>query len=179
MSDQSGPVNPAHTRRQFIKRAGMAAVWTVPTMQVVNMASAAAGGSPVGTSVTPTTRPPIPCDEIVLLKAVAVYEEVGDDLPSWHWLEELLPNGLEPCIEVGEFFNPGQSITIDGDANSVEVEHEIANCRIVAIACRTDGQELDVCDFGDVADDGFTASCDSEGQIYKVELLVECCLGGN
>ena len=43
------------SRRDFLKKAG-AAAWVVPTLQVVNMASAAAGDT--GGSIVTTTRPP-------------------------------------------------------------------------------------------------------------------------
>ena len=121
MSDQIGPVEQAQSRRQFLKRAGIAAVWTVPTVQVINMAGASAGGGPVGTSVSPPTQPAIPCDEIVLLKAVALYSPVGDDAPAWHWLEELESLDTVECIEDGEFFNPGDAIEIDGVARLIVV----------------------------------------------------------
>ena len=65
------------TRRQFLKRAGVVA-WTVPTLQVVNMAAAAAGqtaGSVVvtapsttatTTSTTTTTTTTPPCQPVTI-----------------------------------------------------------------------------------------------------------------
>ena len=65
-----GQEDAGQSRREFLKTAGKVA-WVVPTLQVVNMAAAAAGeveGSVVTTS-PPTTGPP----DCRIYKVTAVY----------------------------------------------------------------------------------------------------------
>ena len=162
------------SRREFLKKAG-AVAWVVPTMQVVNMASAAAGeatGSmvtttpPPSTSTTTTTEAP-ECEEYVYYRLKANWTGNG-----WSWDKGI---GANDCIKDGTPLDGddlGANISITGDERKATVSHSLPDCEIVKAAHKA-GQN---CLSGMVAADGSYAMFTADPQdISHVELLVKCC----
>ena len=164
------------SRRRFLKRVGAAAIWTVPTMQVVNMAAATAGeGGGVISSVVPTTtRPPDPCDRFTILRFKA--NAVPEDDTVWVWSQSVdTGDCVASGFDVALVPSQGQPIWVSGEADGlVTAGHDFPNCEIVA-GYFSDGAN---CVPGSVASDGSAVVFDpskGQGLISHVEILVECC----
>ena len=170
-------------RRDFIKKAGVAA-WTIPAVQVVNMTGALAGGTntSVTTTTTPTTKPP--CETVKLrLKAV-----LGDgDGDGFHWVTSYNEGD---CVkdDIKTIDPSNLPIKVGQREGYVVVTHEIRECRILYGAAKghtlPDDQEVDingnsVCLKGEVGGGGAYVKWRGEAGergIYQVEVVVECCL---
>jgi len=113
-------------RREFLKKAG-AVAWVVPTLQIVNMASASAqtNGSMVSTTPPPpstttttttTTKPPGECREYVTCTIKADWTGNG-----YSWSDGGL--GAKPCVEVVDRKCDGGDlgVIISGDERSATV----------------------------------------------------------
>ncbi len=170
MSDHTHEAS-GESRREFLKKAGKVA-WIVPTIQVVNMAGAAAGdlnGSAVTTtSTSSTTTEPPECREFVYYRLKADWNG-----QSYDWQSGI---GANDCITEGSAIDGddlGGSLSISGDERSATVRHTLENCEIVRAAHKA-GQ---ACVEGHVAADGSYAMFEAgDGQdISHVELLVKCC----
>lgn len=163
------------SRRDFLKKAG-AVAWVVPTLQVVNMASAAAGdtaGSMVTTTPPPSTSKPPECVEYVYYRLKADW--TGN---SYQWEDGI---GRNDCIKDGKPLDGddlGAAISISGDEREAVVKHSLPDCEIKMAKYKA-GQD---CKDGMVAADGSYAkfSAGPEGRdnkdISHVELLVKCCV---
>lgn len=170
-------------RRDFLKKAGVVA-WTVPAVQVVNMAGALAGGtntSVTTTTVPSTTRPP--CREVTL-RLKAVYSD--RDGVGFVWTTE---RNDGDCVEKYDTVDPSNlPIWIGEREPYLVVSHEIRECRIVSgyakMAVRQEDDRVGAdgvlaCVPGKVADNGSYIKWEGrggEGGIYQVEIVVECCL---
>lgn len=152
------------SRRDFLKKAG-AVAWVVPTMQVVNMASAGASGhvnaSPVTTT---TTRPPV-CVEWKTCRIKA-------DLDGgWHWDSGV---GRNDCITSGDWEkcdNSQVGAVVSGDEYSATVTVP-RGCEIVQAMWKA-GQE---CHRAEITDGGTRATFGGGKGISHVELVVRCCV---
>lgn len=167
------------SRRDFLKKAG-AVAWVVPTLQVVNMASAAAGTveasmvtttppPSTSTTTTTTTKPP-ECTDYVYYRLKADW-----DGQSYVWKDGI---GANDCIKDGTSLNGadlGAAISVSGTTREAMITHTLADCEIMKAAHKA-GQ---ACVAGTVAADGsyakFSAGADGQG-ISHVEILVKCCV---
>jgi hypothetical protein len=174
--ESQGPVG--ESRRDFLKKAG-AVAWVVPTLQVVNMASAAAGD--VGGSVVSTTRPPSTttttttteppeCTEYVYYRLKADW-----DGSKYVWKDGI---GANDCIKEGTSLDGdalGAAISVSGTDREATITHTLDDCEIMKAAHKA-GQ---ACIAGTVAADGsyamFSAGADGQA-ISHVEILVKCCV---
>ena len=183
MSEQSHEVS-GESRREFLKKAGKVA-WMVPTIQVVNMAAAAAGevnGSVVtttststtsttSTTTTTTTTEPPRCDNFCTIKA----DWTGN---GYAWGDGAL--GAQACIE-GDYdkCNGGQlGFGWNGDERKVTVTAP-DNCKIIEAYHKAGSvnQPEGACTKAMVANDGSYAMFDAgdDGRdISNIQLLI-CC----
>lgn len=162
-----------NSRRDFLKKAGVAA-WTVPAVQVVNMSGALAGvtNTSVTTTSPPTTAPKPPCTEFVYYRLKADWNGGGytwtkgegnqDCLTGGDW-EDLIPNGLP--------------IFVDGDDEMVEVSHELPGCEIyMAMHKAGSARQGQHCFPATIAADGSSAVfMKGDKDISHIELIVKCC----
>jgi len=155
------------SRREFLKKAG-AVAWVVPTMQIVNMASASAqtNGSVVTTTSPPSTTQPPRCVEYKTCRVKADWEG------GWHWDSGV---GHNDCIQDGDWDRcdaKDMDITISGDDRGATVTVG-EGCTILRAAHKA-GRD---CHPAAISDDGtmarFTAS---PKDISHVELVVKCCV---
>lgn len=159
------------SRRDFLKKAG-AVAWVVPTLQIVNMASAAAGdttGSMVTTTPPPsTTSGPPDCQELVYYRFKANWNG-----QAYVWDAGV---GTNDCIKDGLARSGADfaAITLSGDARQATVSHSLPDCSIVAAQHKA-GQ---ACIGGSIAADGSSAGFSAgDGQdISHVEFKVKCCV---
>ena len=161
------------SRRDFLKKAG-AAAWVVPAIQVVNMASAAAGetaGSMVTTTPPPsTTTEPPDCQELVYYRFKA----------NWNGQAYVWDGGVgaNDCIKDGNARNGGDfgaGISLSGDARQAPVTHSLPDCSIVMAQHKAGSS----CVGGSIAVDGSAAtfSAGVDGQdISHIEFKVKCCV---
>ncbi len=157
------------SRRDFLKKAG-AVAWVVPTMQIVNMASAGAAGHTGGSVVTtpPPTRPPV-CVEWKTCRIKADWEG------GWHWDSGV---GRNDCIRDGEgqewerCDNSMVGAIISGDERGATV-HVPHDCEIVGAAHKA-GQG---CIPAWISEDKTMARFAADPKdISHVELVVRCCV---
>lgn len=165
------------SRREFLKKAG-AAAWVVPTMQIVNMASASAqtNGSMVTTtpppsttttSTTTTTTTEAPdCTEYITCRIKANWTGNG-----WSWDSGV---GANDCIQDGDFRKClGSEIgaKISGDSSSARVE-VAEDCKIVRAAHKAGT----ACVPAELSPSKHNAFFKADPQaISHVELIVMCC----
>jgi hypothetical protein len=165
------------SRRDFLKKAG-AVAWIVPSIQLVNMASAAAGvdgsvvttGPPSSTSTTTTTTTEPPdCQELVYYRFKA----------NWNGQSYVWDGGVgaNDCITDGfarSGADFGAGLSLSGDARTATVSHSLPDCGIVMAAHKA-GQ---ACVAGSVAADGSAATFTAgDGQdISHIEFKVKCCV---
>lgn len=172
---EHGPANVGGSRREFLKKAG-AVAWVVPTLQIVNVASAGAQttGSmvsttppPSTTTTTTTTEPPGECQRFRICRIKANW--TGD---GWTWDTGV---GTNDCIQDGDFElcrGPEIGATISGDNQQTTVS-VVAGCEIVRAAHKA-GQ---ACLPGAVTNDLRAATFTANPQgISHVELVVKCCI---
>ncbi len=155
------------SRRDFLKKAG-AVAWVVPTMQIVNMASAGAVGHTGGSVVTtppPTTRPP-ECVTYKVCRIKADYEG------RWHWDSGV---GRNDCIQDGDWERCDNSMVgaiISGDDRRATV-HVPKDCEIMRAAHKA-GQD---CWPAEISADKTMATFSAMPKdISHVELVVKCCV---
>ena len=179
------------SRRAFLKKAG-AVAWVVPTMQIVNMASASAvqiDGSVVDTTKPPgsttttsstttttttTTTEPPGCKETRICTIKADWDG------KYYWSDGSL--GSKACVpESDNKCNGGdQGAKVSGDERSVTVtvpEH----CTILKAAHKSgsDQDGRDYCVSAEFKGNTATFNADwdpDKKDISNIQLLVECCV---
>jgi len=165
-------VRDGQSRRDFLKKAG-AVAWVVPTIQVLNMASAAAGatsGSVVTTTAPPsTTIEPPDCQELVYYRFKANWNDQAYVWDGGVGANDCIKDGL---ARLGSDFGAG--ITLSGTARQATVSHSLPDCSIV-MAQHKAGQ---ACVGGSIAVDGSAATFSAgDGQdISHIEFKVKCCV---
>lgn len=161
------------SRREFLKKAG-AVAWVVPTMQIVNMASASAiqtNGSVVdttkprgSTTTTTTTTEPPECVEYKMCRVKADWKG------GWHWDSGV---GHNDCIQDGDWEKcdaKDMDIFISGDERGAKVT--VGKGCVIMRAAHKAGRD---CHAAEISNDGTYASFSSEKDISHVELVVKCC----
>ena len=162
MQDKSHE-SSGESRREFLKKAG-AVAWIVPTMQIVNMASASAQ---TNGSVVTTTKPPDPvCVEHKTCRVKADWDG------GWHWDSGV---GANDCIQSGDWERcdaRDMDIVISGDEKGATVTVG-AGCEIMRAAHKA-GRD---CLPASISNDGRTARFSANPKdISHVELVVKCCV---
>ena len=186
------------SRRQFIRKAGVVAgatAWAVPTMQVLNMASAAAG---VEGSVVPTEPPHGGCTGgFKYIKMEAIYvcndrpvandgDDNGCDEGYWRWV--ILDR--RGCItEYDHLVNPAERqlpvyISEGSDQYHVEIAHRLRHCKIVKAKAPVGdrclqghiGGQGQYAVFGEAQPDGDENGNGRPPRLYRVEILLKCCV---
>lgn len=170
MHDESHGAGAGESRREFLKKAG-AVAWVVPTLQVVNMASAAAGDV-AGSMVTTThgTTPPPGCQVWVTCRIKANW--TGN---AWSWDSGV---GANDCIQQGDWrqclgSEIGAQISGDSGSATVTVGPE---CEILQAAHKGGLDCVSASIAGDKHSATFTAGAHG---ISHVELVVRCCAEEN
>jgi len=177
--------NVGESRRDFLKKAG-AVAWVVPTLQVVNMASAAAGvveGSMVtttpppstSTTTTTTTKPP-ECTEYIYCTVKADWNGNG-----FAWSDGSL--GAKACVEEqNNKCNGGaKGFEYSGDERSVTV-YAPKGCYIMSAAHKAgSGDQDDYCTGAVIASDKMSATFSAERDdrmkdISNIQMVVKCCV---
>ncbi|NND02004.1 MAG: hypothetical protein HKN91_04395 [Acidimicrobiia bacterium] len=178
MSEDSHEV-AGESRRDFLKKAGKVA-WVVPTIQVVNMAAAAAGveGSMVTstststtTTTTTTTTEPPECTEECTIKA----DWTGQ---GYAWSDGGL--GAQPCVTVtdNKCDGGGLGFSWNGDEREVTVTAP-GDCKILEAAHKAGSQQQgDACTSAMIGGGGSYAifrAGDDGRDISNIQMVV-CCL---
>ena len=176
MQDKSHE-SSGESRREFLKKAG-AVAWVVPTMQIVNMASASAiqtDGSVVDTTrphqstttTTTTTTEPPPCEpRVCTIKA----EWNGN---GWSWSDGALGNTFE-CVKPSDNTCDGGKMgaVISGDARNAKVTVP-DECKILDAAHKASTECHEASAISESRHTAwFTAG---DHAISNIQLLVECC----
>ena len=154
------------SRREFLKKAG-AVAWVVPTMQIVNMASASAqtNGSVVTTTSPPSTTRPPRCVEYKTCRVKADWDG------GWHWDSGV---GRNDCIQDGDWEKcdaKDMDISISGDERGATVT--VGKGCVIMRAAHKAGQD---CHPAAISNDGTMARFGSAKDISHVELVVKCCV---
>lgn len=176
--EDQGAAMEGTSRREFLRKAGMAAgaaAWTVPTMQVINMA--AAGAQENGTSVVATTQAP-PCQTLVLVRLKAAWTVDGYMWTTGVRANDCLTEGFD---EERDPVTANLPIFIEGDATQAKVTHDLfPACRIVMASHKAgEGDQSDGCVPATIGGEGLYAQFDAvDSEISHVELIVECCADG-
>lgn len=180
MHDESHETT-SDSRREFLKKAG-AVAWVVPTLQIVNMASAGAQttGSmvtttppPSTTTTTTTTTKPPGCQEYITCTIKADWGGNG-----YSWSDGSL--GAKPCVDVVDSKCNGADlgVTISGDERSVTVTVP-EGCEIIQASHKSGaGEPDDYCTMGTKNGRSVTFSAeydDRKKDISNIQLLVKCC----
>lgn len=163
------------SRREFLRKAGIAAgaaAWTVPTMQIINMA--AAGAHENGTSIVATTNV-APCQQMVKLRLKAQWTDDGYQWTTGVGDEDCIVEGFDDEIDPAATNLP---IFIEGDMGEAKVTHDLfPNCVILAAYHKAESQSQgDACHEAEIGEEGLYAQfAAGDMAISQIELLVECC----